>query len=60
MTKVKTKKCALKSCRVEFVPKPFWQKYHTPKCAWTANNQKNMALIRRAKKSIKEEEEGVA
>jgi hypothetical protein len=56
MAKVKTKKCALKSCRREFVPNPYWQKYHAPKCAWTAHNRKNMALMRRGKKSLKDEE----
>lgn len=62
MAKVKTKKCVLKSCRAEFVPNAYWQKYHTPKCAWTAHNNKTLALIRRGKKSLKEEEKkkGVA
>jgi hypothetical protein len=57
MPKVKTKKCALSSCRVEFRPSPYWQKYHTPRCAWTAYNKRNLALIRRGKKSLKEEQE---
>jgi len=60
MPKIKTKKCALKSCRKEFSPKPYWQKYHSKRCAWTAVNQKNMALLRLAKKIRKAEERGVA
>jgi hypothetical protein len=60
MPKVKTKKCALLSCRAEFTPNAFWQKYHTPKCAWTAANNKRSALIRRARKNIRDEEKGVA
>lgn len=56
MAKVKTKKCALKSCGVEFTPSTYWQRFHTPRCAWTAHNKKNMALIRRGKKSLKDEE----
>jgi len=56
MTKLKTRKCALRSCRVEFTPKRYWQKFHTNKCAWTAKNKLNTALIRRAKKSIEAEE----
>jgi hypothetical protein len=57
MPKVKTKKCALSTCRREFQPNAYWQKYHTPRCAWTAHNKRNLALIRRGKKSLKEEQE---
>ena len=58
MPKLKTKKCALRSCGVEFSPKPYWQKYHSPRCAWTATNKKNAALIRRAKKHLEAEGRG--
>jgi hypothetical protein len=61
MQKVKRKKCALKGCGAEFTPNAYWQKYHTPKCAWTAHNKRTLALIRRGRKSIKEEKKkGVA
>ena len=56
MPRVKTKKCALRSCGKEFKPSPFWQKYHAPKCRWTASNRKMLALVRQAKKRIATEE----
>ena len=60
MAKVKTKKCALRSCGKEFTPKPFWQKYHSPRCRWTVSNKKMLALIRRGKKSLAAQERGEA
>ncbi len=62
MPKVKRKKCALKGCGVEFTPNAYWQKYHSPKCAWTAHNRKTLAFIRLGKKTMNEEEKkkGVA
>jgi len=57
MAKVKTKKCALRSCGKEFKPKLYWQKYHSPRCRLTAANKKMLALIRRGKKSLAAEEQ---
>jgi len=57
IAKVKTRKCAFRKCRKEFIPVRSWQKYHSRVCASAVGNIKTCKILREARKVWKEQQQ---
>lgn len=57
---LKTRKCKRRVCRTEFVPMKDWQKFCSGRCRTAEAYQRNVKLIRQARKLRDVQERGVA